>query len=118
MCESKLFLHLRSLGCGNWTSEEYFCIKGELEACVEDPVGRRIPDIWIVYIQLEIQRGNLILGAKKVFYRAIRFCAWCKRIWMFAFSPEMCGFFSMAELKDILNVIDEKGILKRHRQVF
>jgi hypothetical protein len=52
--------------------------------------------------------------AKRIFFRAIHSCAWSKDLWLDALSAgTLARVFSESELKDIRDVIEEKGILLR-----
>jgi hypothetical protein len=66
------------------------------------------PVIWRFYLKFEIEQSSFE-NAKKVFFRAVTSCPWCKKVWMDGIQL-LWSYLSISEIIDIFDLMFEKGI--------
>eukprot|EP00026_Physarum_polycephalum_P005373 Phypoly_transcript_05405.p1 GENE.Phypoly_transcript_05405~~Phypoly_transcript_05405.p1 ORF type:complete len:649 (-),score=186.14 Phypoly_transcript_05405:23-1717(-) len=87
-------------------------VKSLFEKAVENTVTRNSIAIWREYIAWLLEEGDL-RGAKQVFYRAIRFLPWAKKIWLDSMRLDLRHLFTKGELTDIYQLLTEKEVRVR-----
>lgn len=80
------------------------------ETVASHPTGRRLPLLWWRYIDFELQSG-CYTRAKRLHVRALHSCPSVASLWEMACDPSrLRGSFRSAELSDLLELMDEKGL--------
>eukprot|EP01034_Spumella_vulgaris_P023195 gene23195-29390_t len=97
-----------------WSVESYERVRRLLESTlsvVESPQTHGSFVFWRCYVQLEVARRHFEEG-KKVLYRAVSSCAYCRDLYLEAVGPLRC-VFTDKELASILQVMEDKEVHMR-----
>ncbi|KAF5356140.1 hypothetical protein D9756_004075 [Leucocoprinus leucothites] len=95
---------------GRW-SGEIERTRGGLAGAIESERTRASPVIWRIYLEFEIRAGDL-KRAKKLLYRAIGECPFCKGLYLLAFGA-LRSVFTAQELNSLADLMAERGLRLR-----
>ncbi|KAJ3569428.1 hypothetical protein NP233_g5061 [Leucocoprinus birnbaumii] len=95
---------------GRWRGEIERTRSG-LSGAVESERTRASPIIWRIYLEFEIRAGDL-KRAKKLLYRAIGECPFCKGLYLLAFGV-LRSVFTAQELNSLADLMAERGLRLR-----
>ena len=111
----------------HWLPDPTTRLRALLEGHLAHPSGRALPSLWMAYVRLECAQGDYG-AAKRVFYRAIHVCGWCKGVWGMVLGGEggeggegvgggvegggggLRGAFTTAEVKDLWRLAVDRGL--------